>query len=74
MEEETSSFFSKIKMYLNSLDFLVKPYEFKVSNGQSNSTFLGGCLTLLIIIFGSLYFASIIIRILGGDSIIYAGT
>jgi len=60
--------------YIKVCDFLVKPYEFKVNNGQKNATLLGGLVSFLIILLGSFYFASVLLNFLVNGGIIYVGT
>lgn len=64
----------KVQQYLKNCDLLVKPYEFKVSNREGNSTVLGGINSLVIIFIGFFYFISICIKIIAAENIIYAGT
>ena len=64
----------KIAKFIQKIDILVKPYEFRVSNRKKNSTYVGGIITLAIIIFGAFYYAQVFMKTLNNDNIIYAGT
>ncbi len=65
---------AKLARYINWCDFLAKPYEFKVNHKKRNSTFIGGVLSFSIIVIGTLYFASILLKKIDKSNIIYNGT